>query len=88
MPKYAIEQYEIHAQTYQVDADSEADAIRKLWAGEASMIDNEQDYIEIANDVGLPVDEFGELADALRAIGESVGEDIIPSIRCVKEVTC
>jgi hypothetical protein len=44
------------------------------------------DYIEVAEDFGLPTDEYTELAEALRKLGVSVGDTVIPSIRSIEEV--
>lgn len=86
MPIFEIEQYEIHAQKFQVEASSEAEAISKVLNGEADAMDNEQEYIEVATDIGLPVDEHRDLVEELRRVGTQIGDDIIPSIRSVKEV--
>ena len=86
MPVYEIEQYELHTATFRVEAKSEAEAVVKLLDGEAEVVDNSQEYIEVAEHFGLPVDEHRELADELRALGVPVGEDVIPSIRTVEEV--
>ena len=59
MPKYEIEQYELHVMRYRVEADSEAQAIVKLFQGEAEPVEQSQEYIEIADDYGLPADEHG-----------------------------
>ena len=85
MPMYEIEQYEIHVQTYTVEADSEPEAIAKLLDGLAEPVDNSQDFIEIAEDFGLPVDEHPDLAEALRALGVPVDGRVIPAIRCIEE---
>ena len=86
MPKFEIEQYEIHTQRYRVEADSEAEAVKRLFDDEASAVDNGLEYIEVAEDVGLPVEEYRELADELRKLGESIGEDVIPSIRAIERI--
>ncbi len=86
MPKYRVEQYELHATTYEVDADNEAEAIKKVFDGLAIPMDNSLEYIEVAEDFGLPTDEYFELADELRALGVSVGEAVIPSIRSIEQV--
>ena len=86
MPTFEIEQYEIHTQLYRVEAGSEAEAVKRLFDGEASAVDGGLEYIEVAEDVGLPVEEYRELADELRRLGESVGEDCIPSIRSIERV--
>jgi hypothetical protein len=86
MPTYEIEQYELHAMKYRVEAKSEAEAIRKLFAGEAEPVEQSQDMIEVANDYGLPADEHRELADALRKMGVMRWTDeVIPSIRSIEE---
>ena len=78
MPMFEIEQYEIHVQTYTVEADSEAEAIVKLLDGLAEPVDNSQEYVELAEDHGLPVDEHPALAEALRALGVPVDGQVIP----------
>lgn len=86
MPMYEIEQYEIHTTKFRVEAKSEAEAIKKLFDGEAEAVDDSQEHIEVAEDFGLPVDEYRDLADELRELGVSVGDDVIPSIRNVEEI--
>ena len=86
MPIYEIEQYELHATKYRVEADSKAQAIARLFGGEADFIDNSLDYIEVADDYGMPADQNQELADQLRSLGVSIDDDIIPSVRSIEEV--
>lgn len=86
MPTFEIEQYELHAMKYRVEADNEAEAVAKLFNGEAEPVEQSQDYIEVAEDFGLPVDEYRELADELRTMGVQVGEAVIPSIRSIEQV--
>ena len=78
--------YEVTPQRTGVEADSEAEAVKRLFDGEASAVDGGLEYIEVAEDVGLPVEEYRELADELRRLGESVGEDCIPSIRAIERI--
>jgi hypothetical protein len=85
MATFEIEQYELHVQKYRVEADSEAEAIAKLLDGEAEAVDNSLEYIEVAEDFGLPAEEHRDLANALRDRGVSIGE-VIPSIRSIGEV--
>jgi hypothetical protein len=82
---FEIEQYELHTQIYRVQADTEAEAIAKLFNGEADAVDDGLEYIEVAEDLGLPADEYHDLAEALRALDVSV-EDVIPSIRGIERV--
>ena len=84
MPTYEIEQYEVHTQTYRIEASSEAEAIKMLFDGQAEPVDQSQDFIEVCDDLGLPAEEYRELADQLRSLGISVGEHVIPSIRSVE----
>ncbi len=83
MPKYRIDQYELHYATYEVDAESEAEAILVVFNGGAEVIDT--GYIEVTDDFGMPADEHRELAEALRTRGISVS-DVIPSVRSVEKV--
>ena len=85
MPTYEIEQYELHTMKYRVEAEDEAHAIAKLLNGEADPVDNSLEYIEVADDYGVPVDENRDLADQLRNLGIAVGDDIIPSVRSIEE---
>lgn len=84
MPTYEIEQYELHAMTYRVEAVDEAEAIAKLFQGEAEPVEQSQDMIEVADEYGLPVEEHQELAKALRKRGIVV-QKVIPSIRSIEE---
>ena len=85
MATFEIEQYEIHSQKFQVEANSEAEAIKKLFDGEADATDEGPELIEVAEDFGLPADEHQQLAAGLRKLGVFVDE-IIPSIRSVEQI--
>jgi hypothetical protein len=86
MPTFEIEQYELHSIKYRVEAASEAEAIAKLFRGEAEPVCQSQDFVEVAEDYGLPVEEHRDLAEALRALGVSVDDTVIPSIRSIQQV--
>ena len=88
MPIYEIEQYDIHTSTYRVEADSEADAVKKLFDGLATPMDDGFELIGICDELGLPVDRHAELADELRRLGVNIPGKIIPSIRAIGEVEC
>ena len=85
MPTFEIEQYELHAMKYRVGAASEAEVIRMLFDGEAEPVEQSQDFVEVAEDYGLPADEYRDLADALHDLGIPV-DAVIPSIRSIKKV--
>ena len=84
MSTYEIEQYEVHTQIYRVNAHSEADALRLLFDGQADAVDNGLEFIEVCEDLGLPVDDNQELADQLRSLGVPLGKSVIPSIRKIE----
>ncbi len=86
MPTYEVEQYELHMIKYRVEASNEAEAIARVFRGEAEPVDQSQEFVEVAEDFGLPAEEYPELADALRALGVSVPDAVIPSIRSVEQV--
>jgi hypothetical protein len=84
MPTFEIEQYELHAMKYRVEAANEAEALSKLYQGEAEPVEQSQDFIEVADEYGLPADEHPDLAEALRKKGISV-DAVIPSIRSIEK---
>lgn len=86
MPVFHIEQYELHSQTYSVEASDEADAIKKLLDGEAEPLHGMLEFIEVAEDRGLPVREHRELAYELGSRGVALAESVIPTIRSVVRV--
>ncbi len=86
MPTYELEQYELHCMKYTVEATDEADAIAKLFAGGADPVEQSDEYIEVAEDYGMPADQHQELAQQLRKRGITPVADVIPSIRSIEEV--
>ena len=66
---YEIEQYELHTSKYRVRANSEGEALAKLFAGEGEPVDQSQEFVEVADDYGLPADEFPELVQELAKLG-------------------
>lgn len=84
MPAYEIEQYELHAQTYRVEATSEAEAIKKLFDGQAEPVDDALEYVQVADKYGMPADEHRNLIAHLRTLDVAAGDDVIPSIRLVR----
>ena len=87
MPTYEIEQYELHTVKHRIEAATEAEAIAKLFQGRAESVCQSQEFIEVAEDFGLPVDEYWELSAALQQLGLMRGKDeVIPSIRSIEEI--
>jgi hypothetical protein len=85
MKTYEIEQYELHTMRYRVEANTEAEAIAKLFQGEGEAVDNSLEYIEVAEDFGMPANEHRNLAKSLRKKHIWV-DAVIPSIRSIEEV--
>lgn len=85
MPVYEIEQYELHTQKYRVEADSEAEAIAKLFNGEADTLDGSLEFIEVSDDFGMSRDDNLDLAKSLWAIDVFCTE-VIPSVRSIEIV--
>jgi DNA polymerase III alpha subunit len=54
--------------------------------GGETMVDNSDEYIEVAEDIGMPCDENRDIVDALEKFGHHFPESHIPSIRCVEEL--
>ena len=65
MPLYEIEQLELYAQGYLVEAVDEADAIARFFGGEGRQDVTSIEFAGMANDYGMPVDENRDLADQL-----------------------
>lgn len=86
MPHFRIEQYEIHTVKFVVSAKNKAEAIAKVFGGEATPLDDSDELIEVCEDLGMPVDLHRSMAKQLRKLGISVGDDVIPSIRSVEKV--
>ena len=87
MPKFIIEQYELHSQKHEVEADSVAEAIIKLFDGDGTPVDNGLEYIEVAEDYAQ-ADLFSP--DQLEKINENHTVDwddaSVPSIRGIEEI--
>ena len=69
MPTFEIEQYELHAMKYTVEAADEAQAIAKLLKGLTMPLDNGLAYVEVVDDRGLPADEHPALAAQKSVVG-------------------
>jgi type III secretion system FlhB-like substrate exporter len=82
---FEIEQYELHAIKYRVKARNEAEAIARVLGGLAEPEGGSLEYVEVAEDFGMPADEDQQLVRQLRKLGVQVDE-VIPSIRSVERV--
>lgn len=86
MAVFEVEQYELHSCKYRIEAATAAEAISKVFEGTETMVDNSDDYIEVAEDWGMPTAEHQDIADELRKLGQLHIRSIIPSIRSVEKV--
>lgn len=86
MPIYEIEQYKTYSMSYRVTAKNEGDAIKRLFKGQARLVDGSDVFIEVNEDVGLPTDDYPDIAESLCRAGYRLGDDVIPSIRSIKQV--
>jgi hypothetical protein len=83
---YKIEQLEVYVRTYHVEAASEAEAIVKLFDGEAVPLGNKVELADLCDDRGLPADEHPALAAALREAGIMTDQSVIPTIFGIEQV--
>ena len=86
MALFEIEQYEIHTVKFQVEAKTKAEAIARVFNGEATSVDDGHELVGVCEDLGMPVDEHRKLARKLKKLGVAVGGDVIPSIRSVERL--
>lgn len=84
MPKFIVEQYELHMTENVVEADSPAAAV-KLLLGKPSLENNRDDcsqFLEVAEQYGMLAEANQELVHQLRQLGVPV-LGFIPGIRQV-----
>lgn len=82
-----IEQYQLHASTYKVIATGTAEAIAQVIRGEAELIDNSTQYVEVCDVIGMPVEGNEALAGLFSELNVNVDAEKIPSIRCVRRTS-
>lgn len=80
---YEVEQYELHASKYRVNADSKAQAIQMVLDGQGDMVDNSTEFIGVG-DNGLPLEQ--SIIEDCEALGIVTIDNTVPSIREVNEV--
>lgn len=83
MPKFRVQQYELHIAIFEVEAVSAAAAVRRVNSGELSTTDYE--YIEIADAYGMVVPpDFPP--DLTSFVPLQPAAQYVPGIRCVEEL--
>ncbi len=86
MPRYRIEQYELHTMAYKVEASEEAEAIAKVFGGESEPVDGSLEYIEVPEAYGMPTEEFAPaVIERLHELGYPC-KDFVTGIRSIEEV--
>ena len=88
MPEFEIEQYELHAQKYRVEAENMEEAMRIFFETGGEAVDNTLEFIEVAHDYSSPEllteEEYDSLAeDHNEWLADDGG---VTSIRGVEEV--
>jgi hypothetical protein len=87
MPTYEIVQIELYTQGYLVKGDSEADALERFFRGEGKQDLTSIEFAGMANDYGLSLTEWPDLASELLDRGVIKSDDtFVPSIRSIREV--
>ena len=87
MPTYEVERYELYVQRHRIEADSEADAIVRVYRGEAEPIEGSLQFVEVGNDHGMSVGDAMALGQVLWETGWIDTADlVIPSIRSIRQV--
>ena len=86
MPTFELEQFELHTSRYRVEANSEAEAVTKLFNSEAEPVDGSLTFIEVIDDLGLPAEDCPELVQELRKLGVTGIDDVIPSVRSIDKI--
>ena len=81
--RFEIKEYELHVTTYEVEAQSVAEAIKRLFNGDGDAIDVSE-YVGTCEQIGMPLEGNPQLAEELRKLGVQVPGSIVPSIRTVR----
>ncbi len=86
MPRYRIEQYELHTMAYKVEASDEAEAIAKVFGGESEPVDGSLEYIEIPEAYGMPTEHLAPaVIKRLHELSYPC-KDYVAGIRCIEEI--
>jgi hypothetical protein len=88
MPIYAVQQYEIHLQTYCVPGEDPARAVSQLWAGAGVAVPGSREFLEVCRDYGITRDVQPELYDAVaERYPELVEDERIAAIRSIELIS-
>jgi hypothetical protein len=82
---FEIEQYELHAMTYRVKADTLGEAVVKLLQGHGEPLDDTLDFIQVCTDKGMTADSVPDIATHLAQAGIDLGGLAVPVIPSIRE---
>ena len=86
MRKFHVEVYEIHASTYEVDAENEVSACEIVNDAGGELIASDG-YLFQAEDIGMPADDLpDDLIDRFIDAGLLKEDGFVSGIRSIKEV--
>ena len=84
MPKFIVEQYEIHVFCYAVESENRGEAIAKVFNGDCQPLEDKSEYIATADENGMPLSELTEGERYYLDFDES--DELVPSIRSVEQI--
>ena len=89
MPKFHVDTLEVMAVTYEIEADSPADAVDKYYRAPAEELTRvgQPLFNQVATEHGMSREDNEELALALEARGHRMDDCVIDGIESVTEVT-
>ena len=86
MPEYEIEQYELYIQKNIVEAEDETEAIAKLMGGEGDPVNEGLEFIAVAEDVGMPAENYPDLVRGLEEEWDCRLDVVISGIRSIRKL--
>lgn len=86
MPLYKIEQVEVYAKTYHVEANTEAEAIVKVFDGEVAPVANAPEPADLCDERGICAADQPQLVEQLREAGIMSDQSVIPSITGIEKL--
>lgn len=89
--RYEIKQYEIHICRNVVEADSQSEAIIKLFAGDVEQAEQDKNpmYWSTPEDIGLSIEASDLTDDDLEKLNAEklIHDDFVPTIHSIAEIS-
>jgi hypothetical protein len=88
MPKFIIEQYELHTSKYEIDAPTRADAVVGVLNSRGTRVDDSGEFIHMDYEHGMPLEELTEEeVEYIQKEGNwKFDYDHVETIRSIEEV--